>query len=30
LYGSLPLLLATVDAFFTAMTPEQALLWAAT
>jgi hypothetical protein len=26
----LPLLLATVDAFFTAMTPEQALLWAAT
>ena len=29
LYGSLPLLLATVEAFFTAMTPEQALTWAA-
>ena len=29
LYGSLQLLRATVDAFFTAMTPEQALTWAA-
>jgi transposase len=29
LYGSLPLLLATIEAFFTAMTPEQALIWAA-
>jgi transposase len=29
LYGSLQLLLATIEAFFTAMTPEQALTWAA-
>jgi transposase len=29
LYGSMPLLLEAVDAFFTAMTPEQALTWAA-
>jgi len=29
LYGSMPLLLETVEAFFTAMTPEQALTWAA-
>jgi transposase len=28
LYGSMPLLWQTVDAFFTAMTPEQALTWA--
>jgi transposase len=29
LYGSLQLLLTTIEAFFTAMTPEQALTWAA-
>jgi transposase len=29
-YGSMHLLLETVEAFFTAMTPEQALTWAAT
>jgi transposase len=29
LYGSIRLLLATVDTFFTTMTPEQALTWAA-
>jgi len=29
LYGSITLLLATVDRFFAAMTPEQALVWAA-
>jgi transposase len=29
LYGSMQLLVETVDAFFTAMTPEQALTWAA-
>jgi transposase len=29
LYGSMHLLLETVEAFFTAMTPEQALTWAA-
>ena len=29
LYGSMQLLLATVEAFFTAMTPERALTWAA-
>jgi transposase len=29
LYGSLQVLLATVEAFFTAMTPERALTWAA-
>ena len=28
LYGSMPLLLQTVDRFFAAMTPEQALTWA--
>jgi hypothetical protein len=30
LYGSMKLVLETTEAFFTGMTPEQALRWAAT